>query len=141
MNSTEAIREIAEKHFPCVGTRNDREYRKMEQDALVSSITALISGHYVERELYEAEKELNTLLHEAMITAEKRGHDKAMEAISEHYVAKEKYDELLQQRDELREALKNLMDGVRGLPPLTAIVGVLEKQYKQAEAAIKNTDG
>ena len=49
--------------------------------------------------------------------------------------------ELLQQRDELREALQNLIDEVRGLPPLTAIAGVLEKQYKQAEAAIKNTDG
>ena len=61
--------------------------------------------------------------------------------ISEGYVSKEKHDKVLQQRDELREALKNLMDGVRGLPPLTAIVGVLEKQYKQAEAAIKNTDG
>ena len=47
--------------------------------------------------------------------------------------------ELLRQRDELREALLYLMDGVRGLPPLTAIVGVLEQQYIQAEAAIKNT--
>jgi hypothetical protein len=53
MNSTEAIREIAEKHFPCVGTRNDREYRKMEQDALVSSITALISEHYYPKEFTE----------------------------------------------------------------------------------------
>lgn len=48
--------------------------------------------------------------------------------------------ELLQQRDELKEALQSLMDGVRGLPPLTAIAGVLEKQYKQAEAAIKKTE-
>ena len=48
--------------------------------------------------------------------------------------------ELLRQRDELREALLYLMDGVRGLPPLTAIVGVLEQQYIQAEAAIKNTE-
>ena len=48
--------------------------------------------------------------------------------------------ELLRQRDELREALQSLMGGVRGLPPLTAIAGTLEKQYKQAEAAIKNTE-
>jgi len=47
---------------------------------------------------------------------------------------------LLRQRDELREALQSLMGGVRGLPPLTAIAGTLEKQYKQAEAAIKNTE-
>lgn len=60
--------------------------------------------------------------------------------ISEGYVEKAKYDELLRQRDELREALLYLMDGVRGLPPLTAIVGVLEQQYIQAEAAIKNTE-
>ena len=60
--------------------------------------------------------------------------------ISEGYVEKSKYDELLRQRDELREALLYLMDGVRGLPPLTAIVGVLEQQYIQAEAAIKNTE-
>lgn len=48
--------------------------------------------------------------------------------------------ELLRQRDELREALQSLMGGVRGLPPLTAIAGTLEKQYKQAEAAIKSTE-
>ena len=38
---------------------------------------------------------------------------------------------------ELLEALQNLMKGVEGLPPLTAISGALEKQYKQAEKAIK----
>ena len=48
--------------------------------------------------------------------------------------------ELLRQRDELKEALQSLMGGVRGLPPLTAIAGTLEKQYKQAEAAIKSTE-
>ena len=48
--------------------------------------------------------------------------------------------ELLQQRDELREALKLLMAGVNRLPPLTGIHGALENQYKIAEAAIKNTE-
>jgi len=38
---------------------------------------------------------------------------------------------------ELLEALKVLMEGVVGLPPLTAIAGTLTKQYKQAEQAIK----
>lgn len=38
---------------------------------------------------------------------------------------------------DLLEALQNLMKGVEGLPPLTAIAGALEKQYKQAEQAIK----
>lgn len=38
---------------------------------------------------------------------------------------------------ELLEALQNLMKGVEALPSLTAIAGSLEKQYKQAEAAIK----
>ena len=47
---------------------------------------------------------------------------------------------LLQQRDELREALKLLMAGVKRLPPLTGIHGALENQYKIAEAAIKNTE-
>lgn len=60
--------------------------------------------------------------------------------ISEGYVEKAKYDEAVRQRDELREALVYLMEGVRGLPPLTAIVGVLEQQYIQAEVAIKNTE-
>lgn len=38
---------------------------------------------------------------------------------------------------ELLEALENLMKGVAGLPPLSAIAGALENQYKAAEAAIK----
>lgn len=50
------------------------------------------------------------------------------------------YRELLKQRDELREALKELMDGVRGLPPLTAIVGTLTGQYEKAEQALKNSE-
>jgi hypothetical protein len=50
MSNTDKLREIAEKYFPCVGTKNDREYRKMEQDALVSDLTALISEHYYPKE-------------------------------------------------------------------------------------------
>ena len=61
--------------------------------------------------------------------------------ISEGYVSKEEHDKVVQQRDELREALQNLMDATKRLPPFSGIVGTLEKQYKQAEAAIKNTDG
>jgi len=38
---------------------------------------------------------------------------------------------------ELLESLKQLMEGVDGLPPLTAITGTLTKQYKQAQQAIK----
>jgi len=52
MSNTDKLREIAEKYFPCVGTKNDREYRKMEQDALVSDLTALISEGYVTKEKY-----------------------------------------------------------------------------------------
>lgn len=40
--------------------------------------------------------------------------------------------------ENLINALQNLMDGVAGLPPLSTTAGVLEKQYKQAEQAIKN---
>ena len=53
MSNTDKLREIAEKYFPCVGTKNDREYRKMEQDALVSDLTALISEDYVEKAKYD----------------------------------------------------------------------------------------
>lgn len=42
---------------------------------------------------------------------------------------------------ELLDALQTLMDGVANLPPLTAIEGVLEKQYKQAEKAINKALG
>lgn len=38
---------------------------------------------------------------------------------------------------ELLFALKSLMSGVENLPALSSISGVLEKQYKQAERAIK----
>lgn len=38
---------------------------------------------------------------------------------------------------DLFNALVELMKGVESLPPLSAISGVLEKQYKQAEEAIK----
>lgn len=34
---------------------------------------------------------------------------------------------------ELEEGLRELMEGVAGLPPLTAIAGVLEKQYTKAK--------
>ncbi len=33
---------------------------------------------------------------------------------------------------ELEEGLRDLADGVQGLPPLTAIAGVLTKQYEAA---------
>jgi hypothetical protein len=42
---------------------------------------------------------------------------------------------------ELLNALQALMDGVANLPPLTAIGGALEKQYKQAENAINKALG
>lgn len=42
---------------------------------------------------------------------------------------------------ELLEALQALMEGVRQLPPLSAIAGVLESQYKQAQAAISKALG
>lgn len=58
--------------------------------------------------------------------------------ISEHYYPKEKYDELLQQRDELREALINVMVIVRDCYPL--LFDNEKPAVKQAEAAIKNTE-
>jgi hypothetical protein len=104
----------------------------------VSDLTALISEHYVSKEEYDEEKKSNALLHKAMVTAEKGGHDKAMEEISEHYYPKEKYDELLQQRDELKEALINVMVVVRDCYPL--LFDNEKPAVKQAEAAIKNTE-
>jgi hypothetical protein len=58
--------------------------------------------------------------------------------ISEHYYPKEKYDELLQQRDELKEALINVMVVVRDCYPL--LFDNEKPAVKQAEAAIKNTE-
>ena len=81
----------------------------------VSDLTALISEHYVAKAAYIALE--NTLAK-----------------------AEAKNLELLQQRDELKEALKLLMAGVNRLPPLTGIHGALENQYKIAEAAIKKTE-
>ena len=44
------------------------------------------------------------------------------------------------QNKRLLEALKELCDGVRGLPPLTAIAGVLTKQYEKAQLVIKKAE-
>lgn len=48
---------------------------------------------------------------------------------------------LISASPELLDALQALMDGVANLPPLTAIEGALEKQYKQAEKAINKAIG
>lgn len=48
---------------------------------------------------------------------------------------------LISAAPELLNALQALMDGVANLPPLTAIEGALEKQYKQAEKAINKALG
>ncbi len=42
--------------------------------------------------------------------------------------------------DRLREALCELMKGIDGLPPLSAISGVLTNQYNQAKEAITKYD-
>lgn len=47
------------------------------------------------------------------------------------------YRKILEQRNYLYEALVELMEGVDGLPPLTAIQGALTEQYNKAEQAIK----
>ena len=49
--------------------------------------------------------------------------------------------QLIAAAPELLDALQTLMDGVANLPPLTAIEGALEKQYKQAENAINKALG
>ena len=48
--------------------------------------------------------------------------------------------ELLKQRDELLEALKEVCKGVQGLPALSAIQGVLTKQYEKAQRAITKAE-
>lgn len=48
---------------------------------------------------------------------------------------------LISAAPELLDALQALMEGVANLPTLTAIDGVLEKQYKQAEKAINKALG
>ena len=46
------------------------------------------------------------------------------------------WDQLEAEKKELIEALTNLLNAVHGLPPLTAIAGVLEDEYKSAENLI-----
>jgi CHASE3 domain sensor protein len=58
--------------------------------------------------------------------------------ISEHYVSREEYNELLQQRDELREALKQIIS-IDQNSRLFNSVSITMANI--AEAAIKNTDG
>ena len=48
---------------------------------------------------------------------------------------------LISAAPDLLYALKNLMLGVENLPSLSAIPGVLEQQYKQAELAVKKAYG
>ena len=78
--------------------------------------------------------------------------------ISEHYYPKEKYDELLQQRDELREALISLMwqfayygtknnvavmhtGGLSALEDAFSALGLSDPiTVENFEAAIKNTE-
>lgn len=47
-----ALRELAEKTFPLFGSRLD-EWRKVEQDKLISDLTALIEEHYYPKEFME----------------------------------------------------------------------------------------
>jgi hypothetical protein len=49
--------------------------------------------------------------------------------------------QLISAAPDLLSALKNLMEGVESLPPSTSIVCVLDKQYKDAENAIKKAYG
>jgi hypothetical protein len=80
-NEEQKLREIVERWM---GKKHP-----ITMQSYVSDLTALISEHYVSREEYDEEKKSNSLLHKAMVTAEKGGHDKAMEEISEHYYPKE----------------------------------------------------
>lgn len=96
-NSEQAIREFAEKwgikqnDEPTFDPHTENLYYGYTHcvKQCLSDLTAIISEHYVSREEYDEEKKSNSLLHKAMVTAEKGGHDKAMEEISEHYYPKE----------------------------------------------------
>lgn len=57
------------------------------------------------------------------------------------FVRNEHDAQLIAAAPDLLEALQNLMKGVEELPPLTAIAGILEKQYKQAQEAVKKALG
>ena len=48
------------------------------------------------------------------------------------------YVDKMAENKKLREALITLMDGVQGLPPLTAIQGTLTKEWEIAEEALKD---
>lgn len=63
--------------------------------------------------------------------------------LSDMTISKENMEnaQLISAAPDLLLALENLMEGVSSLPPLTAIAGSLEKQYKEAENAIKKAYG
>ena len=57
--------------------------------------------------------------------------------VSKPYCPEEPVRELEQQRNEMLEALIDLMKGVQGLPPLTAIRGTLEKEWQYGLSVIE----
>ncbi len=111
MSNTDKLREIAHKYGGAIITgygqssaSGSTEMFTAEEQCL-SDLTALISEGYVEKEAYVSLE--NTLAK-----------------------AEEKIIELLRQRDELREALKQIMFSS----------GTLKTVQDIAEAAIKNTE-
>ena len=69
-------------------------------------------------------------------TFEKPGSVEALTAlIEEHYVEREEHDKVVQQRDELREALKWIKENITGW----CFLGKADAMLK-IEAAIKNTE-
>jgi len=55
------------------------------------------------------------------------------------YIRAELVENMQMKNKELKAALRGLMKGVQGLPPLTAIQGALKEEYKIAEQVLKET--
>ena len=129
-NSEQAIREFAEKWcLRVIECMKDDDYIMHDPEGILSDLTALISEHYVSKMAYDTIKER----HQALLIA--AANDIEKDYIDKYYYPKEKYDELLQQRDELREALKWVKESITRW----CFLGKADAMLK-IEAAIKNTE-
>ena len=134
MTPSDKPREIAEKYFPTEERLSDyslyNQLQQSNQDNLLSDLTALISEHYVPKDDYD---KLGRLMDQLAEADEKQT------------------SELLQQRDELREALKDAIGIIRTWHGMGVIDEAKEAdmwriysshapEMKKLIAAIKNTE-
>lgn len=105
-----------------------------EKEALQKEVDSLkeVLKNYMDVELHEYAQELGI----------DEQTEKEVVAMADRAIAKVDADKkyvagLQKENQELKEALKYLMEGVEGLPPLTAIQGTLIHHFEVAKKALK----